>query len=177
MRACARPAASASLAVAGPSPKCDVRTFRGARGCRFGAPRRARPPRRPTRLSRAPVRAAATDQDDTALAPRVFDAVEDIRARSRSAAEEAAALDAARNAVLESTESLDPAVAPFEALEAAASFVGWRVVSLADGAEVGEVRHALAMAGGVVVAQMGDCLLYTSPSPRDGLLSRMPSSA
>ena len=26
-------------------------------------------------------------------------------------------------------------------------------------------------------AQHGDCLLYTSPSPRDGLLSRMPSSA
>ena len=25
--------------------------------------------------------------------------------------------------------------------------------------------------------QGGDCLLYTSPSPRDGLLSRMPSSA
>ena len=25
--------------------------------------------------------------------------------------------------------------------------------------------------------QKGDCLLYTSPSPRDGLLSRMPSSA
>ena len=25
--------------------------------------------------------------------------------------------------------------------------------------------------------QLGDCLLYTSPSPRDGLLSRMPSSA
>ena len=24
---------------------------------------------------------------------------------------------------------------------------------------------------------LGDCLLYTSPSPRDGLLSRMPSSA
>ena len=24
---------------------------------------------------------------------------------------------------------------------------------------------------------MGHCLLYTSPSPRDGLLSRMPSSA
>ena len=23
----------------------------------------------------------------------------------------------------------------------------------------------------------GNCLLYTSPSPRDGLLSRMPSSA
>ena len=29
---------------------------------------------------------------------------------------------------------------------------------------------------GLVAQQMG-CLLYTSPSPRDGLLSRMPSSA
>ena len=27
------------------------------------------------------------------------------------------------------------------------------------------------------VAGLDDCLLYTSPSPRDGLLSRMPSSA
>ena len=26
-------------------------------------------------------------------------------------------------------------------------------------------------------ADVCDCLLYTSPSPRDGLLSRMPSSA
>ena len=25
--------------------------------------------------------------------------------------------------------------------------------------------------------ELSDCLLYTSPSPRDGLLSRMPSSA
>ena len=28
-----------------------------------------------------------------------------------------------------------------------------------------------------VTAYIGGCLLYTSPSPRDGLLSRMPSSA
>ena len=28
-----------------------------------------------------------------------------------------------------------------------------------------------------VIEQIGTCLLYTSPSPRDGLLSRMPSSA
>ena len=28
-----------------------------------------------------------------------------------------------------------------------------------------------------VVVDPGGCLLYTSPSPRDGLLSRMPSSA
>ena len=27
------------------------------------------------------------------------------------------------------------------------------------------------------ITQTNDCLLYTSPSPRDGLLSRMPSSA
>ena len=29
----------------------------------------------------------------------------------------------------------------------------------------------------VSTTNMEDCLLYTSPSPRDGLLSRMPSSA
>ena len=29
----------------------------------------------------------------------------------------------------------------------------------------------------VIVGQHWGCLLYTSPSPRDGLLSRMPSSA
>ena len=29
----------------------------------------------------------------------------------------------------------------------------------------------------MVVSRHGVCLLYTSPSPRDGLLSRMPSSA
>ena len=28
-----------------------------------------------------------------------------------------------------------------------------------------------------VIHTVGPCLLYTSPSPRDGLLSRMPSSA
>ena len=32
-------------------------------------------------------------------------------------------------------------------------------------------------ASGEVSAQACACLLYTSPSPRDGLLSRMPSSA
>ena len=37
-----------------------------------------------------------------------------------------------------------------------------------------DVRHA--RLGGEVV-HLVVCLLYTSPSPRDGLLSRMPSSA
>ena len=31
--------------------------------------------------------------------------------------------------------------------------------------------------GQLIVVKYGGCLLYTSPSPRDGLLSRMPSSA
>ena len=35
---------------------------------------------------------------------------------------------------------------------------------------------APALIGGVVGYELS-CLLYTSPSPRDGLLSRMPSSA
>ena len=33
------------------------------------------------------------------------------------------------------------------------------------------------IAGDNIRGTMGSCLLYTSPSPRDGLLSRMPSSA
>ena len=38
--------------------------------------------------------------------------------------------------------------------------------------------EAAAKALGVdLIYQGGACLLYTSPSPRDGLLSRMPSSA
>ena len=37
---------------------------------------------------------------------------------------------------------------------------------------------ALARRGGYLLQpRPGFCLLYTSPSPRDGLLSRMPSSA
>ena len=40
-------------------------------------------------------------------------------------------------------------------------------------------REVLTAAGAVSVTapRVNDCLLYTSPSPRDGLLSRMPSSA
>ena len=33
------------------------------------------------------------------------------------------------------------------------------------------------LAGGLPGMSIVGCLLYTSPSPRDGLLSRMPSSA
>ena len=41
---------------------------------------------------------------------------------------------------------------------------------------VGKFTEDLALAA-IIGAAAGLCLLYTSPSPRDGLLSRMPSSA
>ena len=37
--------------------------------------------------------------------------------------------------------------------------------------------HGMGKAIAKTLAMQGACLLYTSPSPRDGLLSRMPSSA
>ena len=57
-------------------------------------------------------------------------------------------------------------------------------LSLLAKSRIGMSGLALALAGflglfSVVTLQLqqGICLLYTSPSPRDGLLSRMPSSA
>ena len=38
-------------------------------------------------------------------------------------------------------------------------------------------HHSLVLKRGSGEPQVERCLLYTSPSPRDGLLSRMPSSA
>ena len=50
--------------------------------------------------------------------------------------------------------------------------VGNRLAGAALGAVAGGIL------GGAIGAALDDaCLLYTSPSPRDGLLSRMPSSA
>ena len=40
-----------------------------------------------------------------------------------------------------------------------------------------QCREAFLQNRASVVGRNNDCLLYTSPSPRDGLLSRMPSSA
>ena len=46
---------------------------------------------------------------------------------------------------------------------------GWRVLHmLRTGPKLDKIS---------AFERLGDCLLYTSPSPRDGLLSRMPSSA
>ena len=44
-----------------------------------------------------------------------------------------------------------------------------------SGYEANEVEHAVF--GNVIHTEPRDCLLYTSPSPRDEKVSRMPSSA
>ena len=41
----------------------------------------------------------------------------------------------------------------------------------------GEIEKALFKFSGEQITIQGACLLYTSPSPRDATLSRMPSSA
>ena len=43
--------------------------------------------------------------------------------------------------------------------------------------DFGNSGTGIRLCSGILVAQNFACLLYTSPSPRDGLLSRMPSSA
>ena len=45
--------------------------------------------------------------------------------------------------------------------------------ALASGADM----VCIELEDGIAIKDKDDCLLYTSPSPRDGLLSRMPSSA
>ena len=47
------------------------------------------------------------------------------------------------------------------------------------GVDVGEhlIQAALGNMSGEIIAESKICLLYTSPSPRDATLSRMPSSA
>ena len=52
------------------------------------------------------------------------------------------------------------------------------VISLADVIDPAKMSGAIKFGATVtLVDEDTDCLLYTSPSPRDGLLSRMPSSA
>ena len=42
---------------------------------------------------------------------------------------------------------------------------------------IARADHEISDAESALIEQLVACLLYTSPSPRDGLLSRMPSSA
>ena len=53
----------------------------------------------------------------------------------------------------------------------------FKVAPDATRAEVREAVEAIFKASVTKVTTANVCLLYTSPSPRDGLLSRMPSSA
>ena len=72
------------------------------------------------------------------------------------------------------TAGVDPAVmgsGPIPASQAALKKAGWTAEDL-DLIEANEAFAAQACAVNNTI-----CLLYTSPSPRDGLLSRMPSSA
>ena len=50
-------------------------------------------------------------------------------------------------------------------------------LSNAAGVKVATIEHLLAALAASGIDNLYICLLYTSPSPRDGLLSRMPSSA
>ena len=54
------------------------------------------------------------------------------------------------------------------------SLVGLAAVFVAIAAFLNPAAFNLGSPGNI---KLGSCLLYTSPSPRDGLLSRMPSSA
>ena len=49
--------------------------------------------------------------------------------------------------------------------------------SVADWVEENRLKNDREAAVVVCCGKGNNCLLYTSPSPRDGLLSRMPSSA
>ena len=60
--------------------------------------------------------------------------------------------------------------------EMRAALHGARIVSRQRLAELDALADGL-LAHGPVDTEADYCLLYTSPSPRDGLLSRMPSSA
>ena len=59
------------------------------------------------------------------------------------------------------------------------TWVEWRQTVVRKGAYVDKSQGAEAVAVEIAkfMAYLFFCLLYTSPSPRDGLLSRMPSSA
>ena len=62
-------------------------------------------------------------------------------------------------------------------LEAGIVLKGSEIKSIRDGKVNIADSYAVEKNGEIVLINSHICLLYTSPSPRDGLLSRMPSSA
>ena len=65
----------------------------------------------------------------------------------------------------------------FEIRRYAITYVTSIIIPLISTTFIGFSAFALNPASGERVGLCTTCLLYTSPSPRDGLLSRMPSSA
>ena len=53
----------------------------------------------------------------------------------------------------------------------------WSMLTGTVGFVLSQLESRTGIFGQIAVRMIGTCLLYTSPSPRDGLLSRMPSSA
>ena len=53
------------------------------------------------------------------------------------------------------------------------------IITFNEKEKISDCIKSVLWADEIIVADSNstDCLLYTSPSPRDGLLSRMPSSA
>ena len=84
-----------------------------------------------------------------------------------------------------SVHKVDPAAAPLSAylgvlgMPGMTAYFGLLEVGQPKEGETVLVSTAAGAVGSVVgqIARIKGCLLYTSPSPRDGLLSRMPSSA
>ena len=87
------------------------------------------------------------------------------------------AQDDGQGAVTDSMLASDPAASW---LHGNGNWAGHRhsLLTQLNPSNVGDLRVAwIFSTGGETDAQCTPCLLYTSPSPRDGLLSRMPSSA
>ena len=62
-------------------------------------------------------------------------------------------------------------------IEVASRQTDWVMSSIVGSAGLLPGLKALEAGANLALANKESCLLYTSPSPRDGLLSRMPSSA
>ena len=93
--------------------------------------------------------------------------------------EPVAAVSEAPPAFIDLPRVLTPAASPAAAFAHAATFVVPEGMEpLDNGTSLSVSTGAAPVSRPVAVASSGaTCLLYTSPSPRDGLLSRMPSSA
>ena len=78
------------------------------------------------------------------------------------------------------TKSAKAAPAKAKSVSKTGKLPEWNLADLYSGIDAPEVARDLEKMDADCVAFETDykgCLLYTSPSPRDGLLSRMPSSA